>query len=193
MVDLRQYLTLQYMTTQVVIDQQILPGISQEQMRARPAGGGNSIAWVLWHATRCEDVAINAMVRGAPQVLALPEFAGAAGLGDLRIGTGLSDDEVASFSASVDGDALLRYRRAVRKETLGWLNSCDLAALDEKPDIDARLAQLGPLWPEKDAWVRDTWATFTNAIFVNWLASGHTLLHAGEMQATLARLGVQGR
>ncbi len=194
MMDLRQYLTLQYMTPQVVIDQHILPGISQEQMRARPAGGGNSVAWILWHAARCEDVGINAMVRGAPQVLALPEFAGAAGLGDLRIGTGLSDDEVASFSASVDGDALLRYRLAVRKEMLGWLNSCDLAALDEKPDIDARLAQLDPLWPEKDdAWVRDLFGTLTNAGFVNWLASGHTLLHAGEMQATLARLGVQGR
>lgn len=191
--DLRQYLTLQYMTTHVVIDQQILPGISQEQMRSRPAGGGNSAAWILWHATRCEDVAINAMVRGTPQVLTLSQFASAAGLGDMRIGTGLGDDEVATFSASVDVDALLRYRRAVRKETLAWLGGCDLTSLDEKPDIDARFAQLGALWPEKDAWVRDAWATFTNAIFVNWLACGHTLVHAGEIQATLARLGVQGR
>lgn len=191
--DLRQYLTLQYMTAHVVIDQQILPGVSPEQMRARPAGGGNSAAWILWHATRCEDVAIHAIVRGVPQVLAAPEYAGAPGLGDARIGTGLGDDEVASLSASVDIDALLRYRRAVRKETLSWLGACDLASLDEKPDVGARLDQIGTLWPEKDAWVRDTWGTFTNAVFVNWLSSGHTLVHAGEMQATLARLGVPQR
>jgi hypothetical protein len=162
-------------------------------MRARPTEGGNSAAWILWHATRCEDVAINAMVRATPQVLTQAEFTGAAGLGDMRIGTGLGDDEVASFSASVDVDVLLRYRRAVRKETLDWIATCDLASFTEKPDIDVRLAQLGALWPAKDAWVRDAWATFTNAIFVNWLACGHTLVHAGEMQATLARLGVQGR
>lgn len=191
--DLRQYLTLQYMTAHVVIDQQILPDVTQEQMRARPAAGGNSVAWILWHATRCEDVAVNAMVRGTAQVLGEPGFAGAAGLNDLRIGTGLDDSEVESFSASVDIDALLRYRRAVRRETLSWLAVCDLASLDDKPDLDARLSVLGPLWPEGDAWVRDTWATFTNAIFVNWLASGHTLVHLGEMQATLARLGAPSR
>jgi hypothetical protein len=41
--------------------------------------------------------------------------------------------------------------------------------------------------------VRDAWGQFANAVFVNWLACGHTLMHGGEMQATLARLGVQGR
>jgi hypothetical protein len=147
--DLQQYLTLQYMTTHVVIDQQILPGTGQDLLRAQPAGGGNSAAWILWHATRSEDVAINAMVRGTPQVVALPEFAEADGLGDMPIGTGLGDDEVASFSSSVDLDALLRYRRAVRNETLAWLGACDLALLDEKPDIDARLAQLSALWPRR--------------------------------------------
>ena len=191
--DLRPYLIQQYLTSHVVIDQQILPTLSPEQMRARPDGGGNSAAWILWHATRCEDVAINAMVRGTPQVMTLPEFAGAAGLGDARIGTGLGDDEVAAFSDTVDVDALVRYRKAVRKEVLGWLADCDLALLDEKPDLDARLASLGALWSEKDAWVRDIWGGFTNATFVSWLGSGHTLVHAGEMQATLARIGVVGR
>jgi hypothetical protein len=108
------------MTAHVVIDQQILPEVTQDQMRARPAAGGNSAAWILWHATRCEDVAVNAIVRGIPQVVSLPKFAGSEGLGDARIGTGLNNDEVAMFSVSVDLDALLRYRRAVRTETLSW-------------------------------------------------------------------------
>ncbi len=190
--DLRQYLTMQYMTAHVVIDQQILRELNDEQMRARPPRGGNSVAWVVWHATRCEDVAINTMVQGTPQVL-VREFADAAGLGDTRIGTGLGDDEVAAFSAGVDTSALRAYRRAVRNDVLAWLAVCDLSLLDEKPDIDARLAELGALWPEKDAWVREVWSTFTNATFVNWLASGHTLVHAGELQATLARLGSPGR
>ncbi len=191
--NLRQYLTQQYLTSHVVIDQQILPTLTPAQMRARPEGGGNSAAWILWHATRCEDVALNAMVRGTPQVLTLTEFAGAAGLGDARIGTGLGDDEVSAFSDTVDVEVLVRYRKAVRNEALQWLADCDLALLDEKPDLDARLATLGPLWPEKDAWVREIWGSFTNATFVNWLACGHTLVHAGEMQATLARIGVAGR
>jgi hypothetical protein len=61
------------------------------------------------------------------------EFAGA-GLSDARRGTGLDDSEVAASSAAVDIDALLRYRRAVRKETLSWLAACDLASHDERAD-----------------------------------------------------------
>lgn len=45
-----------------------LGGLSDDQMRVRPARGMNSIVWLLWHMARTEDVAVNLVVAAQPQV-----------------------------------------------------------------------------------------------------------------------------
>src|SRR3989304_3849919 len=39
------------------------------QLRARPHPGVNTIAWLLWHSARIEDVALNRFLTDRPQVL----------------------------------------------------------------------------------------------------------------------------
>ena len=78
-------------------------------------------------------------------------------------------------------------------ETQRWLATLDPAALDAVPDLDARLAPAGTLWPEAGAWVPDLWRGWPASVFVNWLAIGHTLVHAGEMQSVMSALGIAGR
>jgi len=46
-----------------------LGGLSEEQMRARPGKGLNSILWLLWHTARTEDAAVNLVVHAGTQVL----------------------------------------------------------------------------------------------------------------------------
>lgn len=37
-------------------------------MRVRPGPGLNSLVWLAWHMARTEDVAVNLVVAGRPQV-----------------------------------------------------------------------------------------------------------------------------
>src|SRR4051794_25366524 len=73
----------------------LLLGLSAEQLRARPAPAANSIIWLLWHAARIEDAAINGIVAGGPQVLECDGWGERLGVAGRQIGTGMGDAEVA--------------------------------------------------------------------------------------------------
>src|SRR5438128_539079 len=94
----------------------ILDGLTDEQMRMRPGKGTNSIAWLLWHMARTEDVAMNKLVARRPQVL--DEEGWLERLNIRRdIGTSMNDDEVADFSRHVNVEAIRAYRNAVGRRT----------------------------------------------------------------------------
>ncbi len=44
-----------------------LHGLNEDQLRIRP-NGWNSIAWLLWHMARAEDVVANVLIADRPQV-----------------------------------------------------------------------------------------------------------------------------
>src|SRR5712691_12486379 len=43
-------------------------GLTDEQMRVRPREDLNSLAWLMWHIARAEDILVNAVLAGRPQV-----------------------------------------------------------------------------------------------------------------------------
>ena len=45
-----------------------LGGASDEQMRVRPREDLNSIAWILWHVARAEDIFVNPVLADRSQV-----------------------------------------------------------------------------------------------------------------------------
>src|SRR5213596_2095836 len=91
-------------------------GLSDEQMRIRPREDLNSLAWIMWHIARTEDVFVNLVLAGRPQV-----FDGAWG-GRLRVtrrdlGTGMKHAEVTELTQQVDLSALREYRDMVGRRT----------------------------------------------------------------------------
>src|SRR2546425_10047833 len=44
----------------------LLAGLSEDQVRRRPDPRVNTIAWLLWHAARIEDVGVNGLVADRP-------------------------------------------------------------------------------------------------------------------------------
>jgi len=192
-VDLHGWVKQQHFVSHLVLEREVIARLDHAQMRTRTPEGGNSVAWLVWHVSRCEDVAVNAIVRGEPQVLASPEWRARLAAESEQIGAGMSDDEVTGLSTAIDLGALLDYREAVRDATSRWIDTIAPAALDEVPDLDARLAAAGRLWPEAGAWVRDMWQPWPASLFLNWVAIGHTLMRIGEMRTTMTRLGVTVR
>ena len=91
-------------------------GLTDEQMRVRPREDLNSIAWLMWHIARAEDILVNVALVGRDQVwdaawsrrlkVARPDF-----------GIGMSSAEVSALTQEVDVAALREYRDAVGLRT----------------------------------------------------------------------------
>jgi hypothetical protein len=91
-------------------------GLSDEQMRVRPREDLNSLAWLLWHIARAEDVFLNLVLTARSQVF---DAAWAKRLGVNRrdFGTGMSSSEVTELTRQIDLAALRDYRDAVGRAT----------------------------------------------------------------------------
>jgi hypothetical protein len=88
----------------------MLEGLSDEQIRLRPSVGLNSIAWIIWHTARVEDVAVNLVVTVGCQVFD-DRWATRLGVDRRDIGVSMSDADVAELSSRLDV-AAARSRRA---------------------------------------------------------------------------------
>jgi len=93
-----------------------LTGLSDEQMRVRPREDLNSIAWLVWHIARAEDIMVNRVLAGRSQVF---DDAWLKRLGITRrdFGIGMSTAEVSDLTRQIDLGALREYRDAVGLRT----------------------------------------------------------------------------
>jgi len=67
--DAREFFLERHRNLHTAVFGQILERVPQEQFRVRPHPELNSLAWVLWHVARCEDVSVNRVVADRPQVV----------------------------------------------------------------------------------------------------------------------------
>ncbi len=175
------------------IEDGLCDGLTDEQLRAAPAAGLNSVAWLLWHLTRVEDVVVNTLVRGVPEVLDRQGWLGRLGVKARHVGTGSDDDEVGDFSDRVDLTALRAYRAALGRESRAWLAEVDLDGLGMVPDAEARLAGAPATIAERGAWLRTFWTGKTALWLVSFPVIGHGYLHIGEARVTRVQLGAPVR
>ena len=91
-------------------------GLSDEQMRVRPREDLNSLAWLLWHIARTEDIMVNVLLAGRTQVWG---DAWRKRLGTTRrdFGIGMNSAEVTELTRQIDLGALREYRDAVGLRT----------------------------------------------------------------------------
>src|SRR5262249_49558483 len=93
-----------------------LTGLTDAPMRLRPGKGLNSIAWLLWHMARTEDVSVNLVVTNGVQVWD-DEWARRMNVARKDIGTGMTEDEVSDLSEALDLSAARAYRTTVGRRT----------------------------------------------------------------------------
>ncbi len=167
---------------------QIVKGLTEEQLRTCPRPGMNSIAWLLWHTARIEDAAINILVAEGRQVLD-QEWITRLNLTRSDVGTSMSDDEVSDISRKVDIPALFAYRRAVGVRTRQIASAITLDQLDLIVD-DVHIATLiesGALVEEAYRVAR-FWQGKTKRFLFNMPATGHHFMHLSEALTTRKHL-----
>ena len=108
------------------------------QARTSPVPGLNTIAWLLWHVARTEDCVINRLVGHRSQVFFDQDWARRLNVPRLDFGVGMTADEVADLSASInleEAKACWKNVEARTREIVGLLSPEDLDEVNDPDDI----------------------------------------------------------
>lgn len=143
-------------------EDEILDDMSQAQVRRIPPGCEHSVAWLIWHSARCEDITLNRLVAGGPQVLLEQGWLERMQVPVRDTGNAMSPAEIAQFSAEIDIPALRGYRAAVglrTRQIVRTLQPSDLKqpvcavrlqqALDEEAVLPAA-HEISDYWGSRD-------------------------------------------
>lgn len=145
------------------------------QLRTRPHPGVNTVAWLVWHSARIEDLALNRFLSDRGQVLGdgwLDRLA----VQRRDVGTGMTDAEVDGLSASIDLQGLKGYWEAVGARTLEvveTLRGSDLEALVPGERVRTVVHADGAVAPGVE-WLTEFWAGGRTRA---WVLAQTALLH----------------
>jgi DinB family protein len=148
--------------------------LSDAQLRARPHPGVNTVAWLLWHSARIEDVTLNRFLTDRAQVL--EEWIERLAVTRRDVGTGMTDAQVDDLSARIDLQALRGYLGAVTGRTLAvaeTLRGTDLEASVPGDRVRSVVLAEGVVAPGAE-WLTDFWAGGRSRA---WTLAQTALLH----------------
>lgn len=98
-------------------EDEIFSSLSDAQARVIPTKCMHSIAWILWHIARIEDVTMNLLVAGGPQVFSQGNWIKRLGIEVKDTGNASDEESVRVLSNAIDVDALRVYRLTVGRRT----------------------------------------------------------------------------
>jgi len=159
----------------------VLDDMTEEQIRRIPRNCEHSVAWLLWHMTRCEDITMNLLVAGSPQILHRDNWLERLKITVQDTGNAMSREEMAQFSAAIDIVALRAYRMAVGRRTREIVKQ--LGPEDLKQKVDP--ARLQRVWDEgalveAARGIADYWGSRTVAGLLLMPATRHNIVHLNE-------------
>jgi len=187
--DAREFFLLHHARVHAQVEKDFLQDLSGAQMRLRPSGL-NSIAWVVWHMARCEDV-INVLIAGRPQILDHEHWLTRLNLSPRDVGTGMADNEVSEWSARVNLEALRGYYNAVGRSIVEVVTALQSQDLDEMPDLH-RLHTEG-VFREEALWAISEREGQTKGWWLGHLGIGHNQMHRGEALTIRGLQGIHNR
>ena len=142
---------------------EILGDLPLEAWRFIPPNGNHSIAWIIWHLARVEDVTMNLLVAGSDQVLHRGGWTDRLKIKAVHTGNGMTDKEVAILTDAISIRSLREYRLAVGRETRKIVRR--LKAADYKTGVARSRIQR----------IRDERAMLTNATKIVDYWAGRTI------------------
>lgn len=159
----------------------VLEDMTVAQIRRIPRNCDHSVAWLLWHMTRIEDVAMNLLVAGEPQILHRENWLERMKINIRDTGNAMSEVGVANLSAIIDISALRAYRLAVGRATRETVRQ--LPAEKLKRNVDpSRLQQVMDerAVVEAASGLIDYWGKRNLAGLLLMPATRHNFVHLNE-------------
>jgi hypothetical protein len=170
------------------LNDSVLSVVPKQRWVEQVDNGGSSIAHLLLHVARHQDLAVATAIRNHPPLFATHRTA--LGLDDARPSAGLPEREAPSVSGSLPLDALLAYVDAVFASTRTWLDDVGTMALDTVPDTSRRLVDKAALEVDDVDWLHRMWTDKPVWWLVQWPIVGHGHAHVGEAISIRNRMGL---
>jgi hypothetical protein len=161
---------------------EVLQGLSDKQMRHIPVGRANSVAWMLWHITRIEDVTMNVLLADTPQVFHQGDWQNKINSPYVDVGNEMTAKEIHALSDAVNVKALLSYRLAVGRRTRQIAGKLKADILKEKPSSEClvRLLEDGTV-RERAQWLLKYWGGHPQKNLLLMPATRHSFVHLNEI------------
>ncbi len=162
-------------------EDEILNDMTEKQVRRIPRNCEHSVAWCLWHIARIEDVAMNMLVAGSPQLLHRENWLERMNVKVRHTGNAMDKDAVVELSAALDIEAVRAYRAAVGRRTRELVQQLEPAELKQMVD-PIRLQQVMDEGAVVEAarGIVDYWSRRTIAGLLLMPATRHNLVHLNE-------------
>lgn len=121
---------------------QAADGLSPEQLNFVPEGESHSIAWVMWHGARVEDLIVQQILQGRPAEWDAGGWAEKTGLPAQGFGTGQSTADARAVRIK-DLDAFAQYAARVASLTQAYLSGLSDADLEREVKVGQRTESVG--------------------------------------------------
>jgi hypothetical protein len=157
--------------------------ISEEIVRRIPRNCEHSIAWIMYHIARIEDVTMNLLVAGSPQLVFRGDWIERMKVSIRDTGNGMDDQAVADLSLTIDIEALRAYRVTVGRRTRQIVTQLQPEELKHRVDPSRlqRVRDEGAVVEAASA-VLDYWSRRTIAGLLLMPPTRHCFLHLNEAQ-----------
>lgn len=133
--------------------------LNRNEYAIMPTSKDETIAWVLWHIARIEDLTVNVLVAQKEQIFN-EQWKERLNVFITDTGNTLSDNEIMNLSKSINIDELLCYRNEVVKNTrevVKKLKSEDMKRKVSPIDLERILVTGGVTKHGDSIWLLDFW------------------------------------
>ncbi len=162
-------------------EDELLSDITDKEVRQIPEGGEHSIAWIIFHLARIEDIVINVLVARTSQLFTCDDWASKLNVSIVHSANKMDDLSVAELSANIDIKALRDYRSAVACRTRQVVKRLQAKDFKRKVDPDRikKVLEEGAVLPEALE-ITDYWSKKTIAGLLLMPPTRHCILHLNE-------------
>lgn len=151
-------------------------------VRCVPPKLEHSIAWIIWHLARIEDMTMNGLLGDVPQVFFLDEWHKKLNISLKHSGNVVMDEaDVTELSQTIDIQALKAYRLAVGRSTQKAVRGLQPGDFKQKVKSDRlqMLLENGSVLEEARG-LLDYWGNLTIAGLMLMPPTRHNLVHLNE-------------
>lgn len=158
---------------------QLIQDLTVEEYAVMPTKNDETIAWVLWHIARIEDITMNILVAKQKQIFN-EDWQTLLHCPITDTGNALNDDEIIELSHSINIQELLNYRNEVAKQTRKIVSLLTYEDMIRKVDIADihKIKQInGVTDHENSIWLLDFWSKKDVAGLLLMPPTRHVMLH----------------
>jgi hypothetical protein len=163
------------------LEDEVFEDLNEERARRIPGNSEHSIVWNIWHIARIEDVTMNILVAGSPQILNRGHWIRKLMVPFRDTGNAMGKLEIENLSNKIVIKALRSYRVAVGRKTSEIVKQLQFQDLKNKVD-PARLEQVRKEGAvvEAASGLLDYWGRRNIAGLLLMPATRHNLVHLNE-------------